>query len=66
MAVTGIEGLKLAVALLDSWPLGVPLPLPACLSGISQQQTLSERYQQVRGPAGGACAGPYRSVVRRH
>lgn len=59
VAMTVLEGLKLAVALLGSWPLGVPLPLSACHSGASQQQALSQSLSAGQGPAGGACAGPY-------
>lgn len=53
-----LEGLKVAVALLGSWPLGVPLPLPACHSGSSQQEALSEPYQQVRGQQEAHAQGP--------
>lgn len=35
VATAVLKGLKVAVALLGSWPLGVPLPLPACHSGSS-------------------------------
>lgn len=58
LAMTVLEGLKGVAAVLGSGPLGAALPLSgACHSGGSQQQALFERYQQVRGPAGGACAG---------
>lgn len=65
VAMTVLEGLKLAVALLGSWPLGVPLPLSACHSGASQQQALSQSYQQVRGQQEAHAQGPICSVVRR-
>lgn len=57
VAATVREGLKLAVAM--SAPLGFPLPsLPVTQAPHNNRPFLS-RYQQVRGPAGGACAGPY-------
>lgn len=49
VAATVREGLKLAVALLGSWPLGVPLPLSACHSGASQQQALSQALSAGQG-----------------
>lgn len=56
--VTVLEGLKLAdVAVLA--PLGFPSPsLPVTQAPHNNRPFLC-RYQQVRGPAGGACAGPY-------
>lgn len=58
VATAVLQGLKVAVALLGSWPLGVPLPLPACHSGSSQQEALSEPYQQVRGQQEAHAQGP--------
>lgn len=49
VAVTVPEGLRPAVALLGSWPLGVPLPLSACHSGASQQQALSQSLSAGQG-----------------
>lgn len=44
-----LEGLKLAFAVLASWPLGVPLLLPPCHSGASQQEALSELLSAGQG-----------------
>lgn len=63
-AVTVLQGLRVAVvALLGSWPLGVPLPPP--VTQPHNNGPFLSPYQQVRGPAGRACAGPYRSVAPR-
>lgn len=49
VAVTVLEGLKLAVAVLGSLAPWGPLPLSACHSGASQQQALSELLSAGQG-----------------
>lgn len=59
VAATVLEGLKPAFALLGSWPLGVPLPLCLSLRRLTTTGPFSVLISGVRGPRGGACAGPY-------
>lgn len=57
--MTVLEGLKLVLLCLAVGPLGFPSPSLPVTQAPQNNRPFFSPYQQVRGPAAGACAGPY-------